>query len=88
MQILYLDIIDFGYLNLQHNVLPRAKHFTSDLITTMIQSDLHEDMKDLSGSSFGRIQVSLFQFQNGCIIATKQLYIRCQHSTLTYYSMI
>lgn len=57
-QILYLDNIDFGVLNLPHDKFPRVKHFCSDLLRSMVQVDIVEDPSDSSGFTFGRNKVT------------------------------
>jgi hypothetical protein len=56
-QLLYLDNIDFGLLNLSHDTFPRVNHFSSDLLLSMVQADIVEDPTDSSGFTYGRNKV-------------------------------
>ncbi|CAL5087625.1 unnamed protein product [Urochloa decumbens] len=56
VQILYLDMIDFGPLSLPHVIFPRVKHFTSELIVRMIESDISVDESSSTSFTYGRIK--------------------------------
>lgn len=57
MQVFYLDNIDFGVLNLPHDIFPRWKQFSTDCLNSMIQADTNLTFGGSSKAGYGRLQV-------------------------------
>lgn len=59
LQVLYLDSIDIGILNLEHNTVPRIMFFGAESMKSMILADTVDD--DISGIQYGKSQVSVLE---------------------------
>ena len=57
MQVLYLDSIDVGFLNISHDTFPRIRHFTAEIMKTMIMADTIPGKLEAGGFEFGKSQV-------------------------------
>ena len=57
MQVLYLDSIDVGFLNISHDTFPRIRHFTAEIMKTMIMADTIPGKLEARGFEFGKSQV-------------------------------
>ena len=57
MQVLYLDSIDVGSLNISHDTFPRIRHFTAEIMKTMIMADTIPGKLEARGFEFGKSQV-------------------------------
>lgn len=54
---LYLDIIDTGFLNIEHNVLPRVMLFGPENMRAMILADTLDECSRVSECEYGKSQV-------------------------------
>lgn len=54
---LYLDIIDTGFLNIEHNVLPRVMLFGPENMRAMILADTLDEYSGVSKCEYGKSQV-------------------------------
>ncbi|CAO2141406.1 unnamed protein product [Urochloa humidicola] len=57
LQVLYLDNIDLGVWNLDHDTFPRVKEFSADRIKYMIRADTLEHTEDCRDRVFGTRQL-------------------------------
>jgi len=56
LQVLYLDSIDVGSLNISHDTFPRIRHFTAEIMKTMIMADTIPGKLEAGGFEFGKSQ--------------------------------
>ena len=57
-QIMYLDSIDIGVMNIEHSSFPRIKHFAAEELKSMILADSLSRKPDNLDFEYGRSQVS------------------------------
>jgi len=57
LQILYLDSIDIGVMNMEHSSFPRIKHFAAEELKSMILADSLSRKPDNLGFEYGRSQL-------------------------------
>ncbi|KAG2634706.1 hypothetical protein PVAP13_2NG395200 [Panicum virgatum] len=57
LQILYLDSIDIGVMNMEHSSFPRIKHFAAEELKSMILADSLSRKPDNLDFEYGRSQI-------------------------------
>jgi len=57
LQVLYLDSIDVGMLNLDHSAVPRMRDFNSNVMKSMILANTMPSMRNASSSEFGKCKL-------------------------------
>ncbi|RLN41001.1 hypothetical protein C2845_PM01G20440 [Panicum miliaceum] len=57
LQVLYLDSIDIGVLNIEQSSLPRIRHFTTETMKSMILADTLRGPDGLNECGFGKSQL-------------------------------
>ena len=61
LQVLYLDSIDLGLMNMPHTIFPRSQCFTSDRLKAMVSADSPRvKFSERNDCSFGASLVRFF----------------------------
>jgi hypothetical protein len=64
-QVLYLDSIDTGVMNMVHHSFPRVRHFDQSIMRLMILTDTVRESSDVTKGAFGNSKVCNIQLMVG-----------------------